>query len=178
MFTWKVVVAAAGMNQMSGQMPMGGPQPGAQPMMNQQSVPGHMGQMSGGQMSGGQMSGGQMSGGQMNQMTAGSPSAPMPGAMAGPGGDNMQQQQQQQQRMGMAGGMSPQMPMTQQPSAPAQTSQLDAPRGPFTQPQLHQLRAQIYAYKVLARNQPLPEQIKLAVEGKVRPPNMMYQRPG
>ena len=67
---------------------------------------------------------------------------------------HQQQQQQQQQRMGMAGGMSPQMPMTQQPSAPAQTSQLDAPRGPFTQPQLHQLRAQIYAYKVLARNQP------------------------
>ena len=48
---------------------------------------------------------------------------------------------------------------------------------PFTSPQLQQLRAQIMAYKMLARNQPLSEHIRLAVEGK-RPFAPMYGRPG
>lgn len=41
-------------------------------------------------------------------------------------------------------------------------------RGPsaFSQVQLHQLRAQILAYKMLARGQPLSENLQLAVQGK------------
>jgi len=37
---------------------------------------------------------------------------------------------------------------------------------PFNQSQLHQLRAQIMAYKMLARGQPLPEHLQMAVQGK------------
>ncbi|KQK85164.1 transcription activator BRG1-like protein [Amazona aestiva] len=37
---------------------------------------------------------------------------------------------------------------------------------PFNQNQLHQLRAQIMAYKMLARGQPLPEHLQMAVQGK------------
>ena len=36
----------------------------------------------------------------------------------------------------------------------------------FSSPQLLQLRAQIMAYKLLARNQPLPEHIRSAIQGK------------
>ncbi|KAK6179113.1 hypothetical protein SNE40_011545 [Patella caerulea] len=36
----------------------------------------------------------------------------------------------------------------------------------FANPQLHQLRAQIMAYKLISRNQPIPETLRLAVEGK------------
>ena len=36
----------------------------------------------------------------------------------------------------------------------------------FTSPQLLQLRAQIMAYKLLARSQPLPEHIRIAIQGK------------
>ena len=45
----------------------------------------------------------------------------------------------------------------------------------FSQGQLHQLRAQIMAYKLLARNSTISEPLRLAVEGK-RP--MSYNRPG
>ena len=37
---------------------------------------------------------------------------------------------------------------------------------PFSSPQLLQLRAQIMAYKLLARSQPLPEHIRIAIQGK------------
>lgn len=47
----------------------------------------------------------------------------------------------------------------------------------FSQNQLQQLRAQIFAYKMLSRNQPLPDHIRLAAEGK-RPFVPMHQRPG
>ncbi|XP_052257298.1 probable global transcription activator SNF2L2 isoform X2 [Dreissena polymorpha] len=44
----------------------------------------------------------------------------------------------------------------------------------FVPSQLHQLRAQIMAYKLLARNQPLPDQLRMNIEGKsagtFRPP--------
>ena len=40
----------------------------------------------------------------------------------------------------------------------------------FSTSQLHQLRAQIMAYKLIARTQPLPEHIRLAVQGKAPPP--------
>lgn len=47
---------------------------------------------------------------------------------------------------------------------------------PFNQNQLHQLRAQIMAYKMLARSQPLPEHLQMAVQGK-RPMPGMQQPP-
>lgn len=43
---------------------------------------------------------------------------------------------------------------------------------PFNQNQLHQLRAQIMAYKMLARSQALPEHLQIAVQGKRPMPNM------
>lgn len=46
----------------------------------------------------------------------------------------------------------------------------------FSQSQLSQLRAQIMAYKFLARNQTIPENLRAAVEGK-RPPFGGMQRP-
>lgn len=48
---------------------------------------------------------------------------------------------------------------------------------PFNQNQLHQLRAQIMAYKMLARSQPLPDHLQMAVQGK-RPMPGMQQQPG
>ncbi|CAB1341996.1 unnamed protein product, partial [Coregonus sp. 'balchen'] len=47
---------------------------------------------------------------------------------------------------------------------------------PFNQNQLHQLRAQIMAYKMLARSQPLPDHLQMAVQGKRPMPGM--QQPG
>lgn len=44
--------------------------------------------------------------------------------------------------------------------------QLPAPAITMTSMQMQQLRAQIMAYRYLARNQPLPENIRLAAEGK------------
>ncbi|RVE67810.1 hypothetical protein OJAV_G00085560 [Oryzias javanicus] len=50
-------------------------------------------------------------------------------------------------------------------------------RGPsaFSPVQLQQLRAQILAYKILARGQPLPENLQLAVQGKRSLPTMQQQ---
>ncbi|KAK3584043.1 hypothetical protein CHS0354_018347 [Potamilus streckersoni] len=47
----------------------------------------------------------------------------------------------------------------------------------FTPPMLHQLRAQIMAYKFIARSQPVPDQLKMAVDGK-RPFPHMPRPPG
>uniref|UniRef100_A0A672J5M7 Probable global transcription activator SNF2L2 n=1 Tax=Salarias fasciatus TaxID=181472 RepID=A0A672J5M7_SALFA len=54
------------------------------------------------------------------------------------------------------------------------------PRGPsaFSPVQLQQLRAQILAYKILGRGQPLPENLQLAVQGKRSLPTMQQQHPG
>lgn len=62
--------------------------------------------------------------------------------------------------MNQMGGNMPQGPGNQMPG--------QAPmRNPnFMPQQLHQLRAQIMAYKLLSRNQPLPEQLRLSLEGK------------
>lgn len=46
---------------------------------------------------------------------------------------------------------------------------------PFNQNQLHQLRAQIMAYKMLARGQPLSEHLQMAVQGKRPMPGMQQQ---
>lgn len=50
----------------------------------------------------------------------------------------------------------------------------------FAPMQLQQLRAQIMAYKFLARNQPIPDQIRAAVEGRrpFHPMSQPMQRPG
>ncbi|CAN9512836.1 unnamed protein product [Ophioblennius macclurei] len=51
-------------------------------------------------------------------------------------------------------------------------------RGPsaFSPVQLQQLRAQILAYKILSRGQPLPENLQLAVQGKRSLPTMQQQQ--
>ncbi|XP_068177822.1 transcription activator BRG1 isoform X9 [Antennarius striatus] len=48
---------------------------------------------------------------------------------------------------------------------------------PFNPNQLHQLRAQIMAYKMLARGQPLPDHLQIAVQGKRTMPGMQPQQP-
>ncbi|KAI8508957.1 Transcription activator BRG1 [Branchiostoma belcheri] len=48
---------------------------------------------------------------------------------------------------------------------------------PFNSSQIQQLRAQIMAYKLLARNQSLPESLSLAVQGKRFPMPGQFQRP-
>ena len=60
------------------------------------------------------------------------------------------------------------MPDMQTRSSPAPSMMSPAPpkvHG-FSSPQLLQLRAQIMAYKLLARSQPLPEHIRIAIQGK------------
>ncbi|TSN86087.1 putative global transcription activator SNF2L2 [Bagarius yarrelli] len=47
----------------------------------------------------------------------------------------------------------------------------------FSPVQLQQLRAQILAYKILGRGQPLPENLQLAVQGKRGLPTMQQQQP-
>lgn len=53
-------------------------------------------------------------------------------------------------------------------SSPAPNMMSPSPQKvhPFSSPQLLQLRAQIMAYKLLARSQPLPEHIRSAIQGK------------
>ncbi|KAL0126889.1 hypothetical protein PUN28_005324 [Cardiocondyla obscurior] len=47
----------------------------------------------------------------------------------------------------------------------------------FNTQQLQQLRAQIMAYRLLARNQPVPQQVAVAAQGGAPPPPGMSQRP-
>ncbi|XP_056607331.1 transcription activator BRG1 isoform X3 [Triplophysa dalaica] len=58
------------------------------------------------------------------------------------------------------------------PGTQSNATGLPAPPTPFNQSQLHQLRAQIMAYKMLARGQPLPEHLQMAVQGKRPMPGM------
>lgn len=48
----------------------------------------------------------------------------------------------------------------------------------FNPVQLSQLRAQIMAYKLLARNQPIPDAVRIALEGKQRAYNQMPRTQG
>ena len=84
--------------------------------------------------------------------------------------------------MGSAGGM-PSMPgagmvdlPTRSSPAPAMMSPAPQKAHPFSSPQLLQLRAQIMAYKLLARSQPLPEHIRSAIQGKT--PSLKTGGPG
>lgn len=74
---------------------------------------------------------------------------------------------------GSGGGGDPQA-MGQQNRGGAPGGVQGGPGGPtpFNQNQLHQLRAQIMAYKMLARGQPLPDHLQVAVQGKRPMPGM------
>jgi len=58
------------------------------------------------------------------------------------------------------------MPGTEPAAPPPDASSRQQPAIVMTQMQMQQLRAQILTYRYLARNQPLPENIRLAAEGK------------
>ena len=60
---------------------------------------------------------------------------------------------------------------------PPSTGGPGQPRQTFNQAQLHQLRAQIKAYKLLSCNAPLPDSLRVAVEGK-RTAAGAFPRPG
>ena len=69
----------------------------------------------------------------------------------------------------------PMIPMDPQgPMGPSMTGMGQTGRVPsaFSPVQLQQLRAQILAYKILGRGQPLPENLQLAVQGKRCLPTM------
>merc|ERR1712045_343257 len=84
---------------------------------------------------------------------------------------------------GMPAGPYPSPPNSNPPSAGQSANPND--RTNFQNTQMLQLRAQITAYRILARNQPLPPQIAMAVQGKRPeqggPPGSnqsSYNRPG
>ena len=130
---------------------MSAPSPHVGQMNPQMSMNNQMGSQMGGQMASqmGSQVGGHMSSGQMATQMGGQ----MAGQMNGQMGSH-------------AGQMGPQMGGQTGDSLRSTT---------FSPTQLHQLRAQIMAYKLLSRSQPIPDSIKLAVEGK-RP--LGYNRPG
>ncbi|XP_066566718.1 putative global transcription activator SNF2L2 isoform X3 [Amia ocellicauda] len=81
----------------------------------------------------------------------------------------------------MSGGgpTPPQMPPAQSgpmmPVDPQAMAQQGRGPSPFSPVQLQQLRAQILAYKILGRGQPLPDNLQLAVQGKRTLPAMQQQ---
>ncbi|XP_076371391.1 uncharacterized protein LOC143257084 isoform X1 [Tachypleus tridentatus] len=97
------------------------------------------------------------------------------GQINGPSGPHMEEGAQR----------PPQGPGTDPGSIPASGSLTQGTLGPsgqkasaLTPSQMQQLRAQIMAYKFLARNQQIPDHIGMAVQGKRHlPPQPPYQRP-
>lgn len=82
---------------------------------------------------------------------------------------------------GGGGPTPPHMPPTQ--SGPMIPMEPSGPMGhqgrgasAFSPVQLQQLRAQILAYKILGRGQPLPENLQLAIQGKRSLPSMQQQQ--
>lgn len=81
----------------------------------------------------------------------------------------------------MSGGgpTPPQMSQAQSgpmmPMEPQAMGQQGRGHSAFSPVQLQQLRAQILAYKILGRGQPLPENLQLAVQGKRSLPTMQQQ---
>ncbi|XP_010133203.1 PREDICTED: probable global transcription activator SNF2L2, partial [Buceros rhinoceros silvestris] len=73
--------------------------------------------------------------------------------------------------------MTPSQPGPVIPGDPQVMNQPNRGPSPFSPVQLHQLRAQILAYKMLARGQPLPENLQLAVQGKRTLPGIQQQQP-
>lgn len=72
--------------------------------------------------------------------------------------------------------MQPSQPGPMMPAEQQVMSQPSRGPSPFSPVQLHQLRAQILAYKMLARGQPIPENIQLAVQGKRSLPGIQQQQ--
>lgn len=107
----------------------------------------------------------------------GSEHAPSPvpanGPPSGPGAGPMEGSGDPNQVMGQPNRSGPQGPG----GPPGPGGGPGGPGGPthFNQNQLHQLRAQIMAYKLLARSQPLTEQLQMAVQGKRPMPGMQQQ---
>ncbi|KAM9360220.1 putative global transcription activator SNF2L2 [Symphorus nematophorus] len=94
-------------------------------------------------------------------------SSPMSGGGGGPTPPHMPPSQS-----------GPMLPMDPQGAMPNMSSMGQQGRGPsaFSPVQLQQLRAQILAYKILGRGQPLPENLQLAVQGKRSLPTMQQQQ--
>ncbi|KAK3089324.1 hypothetical protein FSP39_002728 [Pinctada imbricata] len=149
-----------------------GPSMGPGPQSGGYNTMGGQGMHGGGNMSGSGMPGPQMNPGMQGNMASGhNMGSPMgnhpiggpnmqPGNMGGPGPINRPQQMMPQGQADQNQGQQPMGQMGQGP--PRQNS--------FSPQQLAQLRTQIMAYKLISRNQPLPENIKLALEGKRFPP--------
>lgn len=91
-------------------------------------------------------------------------SSPLSGGGGGPTPPNLPPSQ--------SGSMIPMIPS--EPSGPMGHQG----RGPsaFSPVQLQQLRAQILAYKILGRGQPLPENLQLAIQGKRSLPSIQQQQ--
>lgn len=94
----------------------------------------------------------------------------MPGGPPGPGAGPMEGSGDPTQGIGPSNRGGPQVPG----STGGGPGAAGGPT-PFNQNQLHQLRAQIMAYKMLARSQPLPEHLQMAVQGKRPMPGMQQQ---
>lgn len=115
--------------------------------------------------------------GQMNNPMTSQMNVNMPGQMATAGSNQMggtpmnpaMNNQMAGQMSTGTGSMGPQMTGAGQTGADGQRQSV------FSPVQLHQLKAQIMAYKILARNHMIPENLRLALEGK-RP--VGYNRPG
>lgn len=107
----------------------------------------------------------------------GSEHAPSPvpanGPPSGPGAGPMEAGGDPSQVMGQPNRGAPQGPGV--PPGPGGPPGGAGGPASFTQNQLHQLRAQIMAYKMLARNQGLPEHLQMAVQGKRPMPGMQQQ---
>lgn len=73
--------------------------------------------------------------------------------------------------------MSQAQPGPMMPMEPQAMGQQGRGHSAFSPVQLQQLRAQILAYKILGRGQPLPENLQLAVQGKRSLPTMQQQQP-
>ncbi|CAG5131850.1 unnamed protein product, partial [Candidula unifasciata] len=144
-------------NSMANMTPSNGGMPVPNHSQQQQHTLGP-GQMSGPGMVGpgpGQSMTQGMSGGSSSPSLSGSQ---MAGGAMGPPNQSVDPSTSQNQQIGMQGGP---------PGQPRQT---------FNQAQLHQLRAQIKAYKLLACNAPIPDSLRMALEGKR--PMGSFPRPG
>lgn len=102
---------------------------------------------------------------------SGPPSGPLlPSSSSGPGSGPMETSEPQPMSQPTRSVVSVGGPS----GGPVNTDSTCGPT-PFNQNQLHQLRAQIMAYKILARGQPLPDHLQMAVQGKQPMPGMQQQ---
>ncbi|CAI9732152.1 probable global transcription activator SNF2L2 isoform X1 [Octopus vulgaris] len=100
----------------------------------------------------------------------------MNGPPGPPNSSGANQQAIETSEQGPQGNNIPPSGMGGNPNMPAQGPPT-GPRTQFSASQLAQLRAQIMAYKLIARNQNLPDNIRYAIEGKRSGYGPPYQRP-